>query len=1167
MIKPLISALSLLCVLANVCAASVRGRHPSESKYLYAVRLLYEGHLDEAIRDYKTIIDRDPTFYKAYEKLLMASKRKQSVSELAAYFETLYEKNPKNPYVNYGLGLYYMAKKEYDRALTSLQNAIALGPQFEEPYKRIVEVYKSRGDLDAAVGYFKERMRKDPKGSNAHLGMGYYYKIKKELDYALDSLNKATERNQRNLSAAQIKSQIYWSTKKHRSYLVACQQIDKLAEERDDFEQVMENYMRLGHGYMLFKDRLRALQYLESSLEMADRISNQRSKASALYRLGILYSTWKKPYEGLKYFEESVRLSRRTDDKATEAASLLGRGDAYKGLENFSKAKESYIEALKVCTATDDEARMAYGYCQLGSIHSVFGDYDKAIDLYKKGLFLAKDIANEEHILLSLGEAYNHQGQYDLALEHFRKALRLAGKKENSKATLLNLELGGIGIAYLGTGDWNLALDYLTKALAAAKRSQARDKVGLWSEKIGEVNFKLGRYDEARRAYSLALKIGLEMGYADITRQAYQGLGSVMEVRNQYADAFAYYQKAVYVLEDIKKRLPLVTEQTHFIEDKTDIYGKIVDLLIRMHRQDPAGGYLEQAFAFCQKAKTQSLRNLLWESHIFSNLEEIPAELRQKVSETQDTLNLKHLALAEKRAQRVELNVSDRKGQQLLESLKDDVADFEDEVDRLEKEKAVLLSQVKVNFPNYAKLAEPEVLTSERIQKEVLRDHEVLIEYLVSKEKTIAFFVSKRAFSCERLPIARGERVGDNGSENLKHLLAAISPIFNRSSEIKNKPRTAQWANIQLSRLHKLYGLLFQPLEPHLEPESDLTIVPDDLLGYLPFEMLVTEFNTQRIKYLAEQHPISYVYSSSLLGLPAAARKEKHQPPLDLLAIGNPDFGKNPTHSFTWLRKVLTPLGSFVRGSHSFAQLPYAEIEVTNISKIIKNSQVFIGEAATEKAFKSKAAQSRILHLATHNEIDPVNYFYSRILFALNPKINQQGEDGSLYTYEIFNLKLNADLVVLNGCETGVGRLQHKEGLEAISRAFMYAGAPSLIANLWPIVDGEAAVHLSENFYRHLANGMDKRRALQKAKLDVITEGKYDDPFYWAPSILIGDPSPVPVKRSSAFPFSLLLVLIVLAGSLLSGFVKRVVRAPGAKESVAYNTVSYLSPNPRRKAL
>jgi hypothetical protein len=221
-----------------------------------------------------------------------------------------------------------------------------------------------------------------------------------------------------------------------------------------------------------------------------------------------------------------------------------------------------------------------------------------------------------------------------------------------------------------------------------------------------------------------------------------------------------------------------------------------------------------------------------------------------------------------------------------------------------------------------------------------------------------------------------------------------------------------------------------------------------------------------------------------------------------------------------------------------FASRPKAS-ELTNraeaarVAQAIAGSRAYVGRQATERAFKSEGGDYRVLHFATHFLSDDRQPLYSRIVLSQQ---DEDEEDGYLQTYEIFNTHLNADLVVLSACNTGLGKLSKGEGLVGISRAFLYPGVPSLVVSLWS-VDDEATSELMESFYHYVRSGMNKRQALRRAKLDYL-EAATDrgrDPFFWAPFILVGDGSLI---RLSAPPFETTsrLVVATVVGLLVALF-------------------------------
>ncbi|MGB1243549.1 MAG: CHAT domain-containing protein, partial [Chitinophagales bacterium] len=295
-----------------------------------------------------------------------------------------------------------------------------------------------------------------------------------------------------------------------------------------------------------------------------------------------------------------------------------------------------------------------------------------------------------------------------------------------------------------------------------------------------------------------------------------------------------------------------------------------------------------------------------------------------------------------------------------------------------------------------------------------------------------------------------------------------------------------------------LYQKLLKPILPQLKKTTtDLIIVPDGMLGYLPFEALISElpkdtsthnYSIHNLAYLVEDFQINYTYSANL--------SLKQESIIDLLKI---PFEKEKT--------LLAYAPSFYGKSDdllvrsctdTLAELRCAKTEVQDLRNKW-NAKAFLGEKATKKHFLEQAVKSDILHLATHACMDDHNPNFNRIYFA---------EQEYLTSLELYTLQLRPQLTVLSACNTGSGQLVKGEGVMSLARGFMVAGCPSLITTLWGVNDFTTQ-NLMTSFYEHLYNGEQKDEALRNAKLDYLqdseTTSSHSHPFYWAAFVQLGD--------------------------------------------------------------
>lgn len=293
----------------------------------------------------------------------------------------------------------------------------------------------------------------------------------------------------------------------------------------------------------------------------------------------------------------------------------------------------------------------------------------------------------------------------------------------------------------------------------------------------------------------------------------------------------------------------------------------------------------------------------------------------------------------------------------------------------------------------------------------------------------------------------------------------------------------------------ELYKMLIDPVIGKITQSDNLIIIPHGQLHSLPFQSLQDSAG----KYLIEKFAISYLPSASVLKYINREREYKEN---DFLAFANPEVplqkpGSNPSARNN-LQSFFNIFSEVVTRSIDIVtqDILYAEKEVKLISSLFSNSSVFIGAAATEHQFKASASGFRYIHLACHGELDPDQPLFSKLYLAPG-----EDEDGMLEVHELFSMDINADLVVLSACETARGKLHGGDDLIGLSRAFICAGTPSVIASLWKVEDKSTAF-LMQRFYTYLQSGSTKAQALQKAQIDA--ENKYRDIYFWAPFILIG---------------------------------------------------------------
>lgn len=425
------------------------------------------------------------------------------------------------------------------------------------------------------------------------------------------------------------------------------------------------------------------------------------------------------------------------------------------------------------------------------------------------------------------------------------------------------------------------------------------------------------------------------------------------------------------------------------------------------------------------------------------------------------------------------------------------------ELGQLRAERAAVAEQVAREAPRFAALhyAEPIELPALRA---ALPPGSLWLSYFVGERETRLFVVRPLAevaaeeVEIHRLPVGR---------EALRNEVDLFRGLILRG---RGRDRLEPALRNQGQRL---FRLLLSPLARELGSRQQLFVSPDAPLYGLPFGALV--FPGHDGRFLLEELPTQVVPSASVF-----AQLRAQQPASRLsgrvIAFANPTYPPRLAAVGSPARRAALPARAVGQGNdllrtplvlyrEGLPALPGAEAEVLAIARLFgPRATTFLGNAATESAVKSLRGRLAILHFACHALLDSASPLDSALALA-TPASSEAPDNGLLQAWEIFDqVQIEADLVTLSACETGLGREAAGEGLIGLSRAFQYAGARSVLASLWAISDRSTA-ELMQGFYGRLAAGEAVSQALRAAQLDLLHgEDDFSQPYFWAAFELVG---------------------------------------------------------------
>jgi CHAT domain-containing protein/tetratricopeptide (TPR) repeat protein len=649
----------------------------------------------------------------------------------------------------------------------------------------------------------------------------------------------------------------------------------------------------------------------------------------------------------------------------------------------------------------------------------------------------------EGEALLILSEAQWNLGQQSEAIRLAEEALQLSQEMKSRSNYLVGRSHQTLGIFYLSANRLPEALEQCEEAVECLRKSRSWRPLAQTYFFLGQVQRRMNMKEEAAKSYELSIKIARSIGRPETLWRAYSQLGRLADQQGDSHKAFQCYADAISLIEEMRGELGDPGLKALFMENKFQVYEWMIGLLHRLKHDEDAFNYLE-------RAKARNMLDMLGDKSFSSRnveMEELLARERSVREQLQELMRA---------SGRASLQESE-KGEESEAGSGEPDTEERQEIALLQAEQKSMLDRIEQLNSDLASLLKVNPLTAKEVQS-LLDEDTVLLAYYTGSEWAGVFVVTK------------GKILGVNLGIGRRQLAAKVKEFRKETDEgVTVKLFTSKDYEKPLT---ELYEILIKPVETELVGKKHVVVVPHGMLHYLPFQAL----RNPEGKYLIESYTLSYLPSASVLKYAREKNRGNHA---DLFAVANPATELSP--------------------------LPAAEEEAREVSALFRKKEVLLGRAATKTKFKSDGPEYDLLLISTHGEMIEADPLKSNLRFTPT-----QQDDGKLTVSEIFDIEVKANLVTLSACETGLARgtkgdFPQGDDLVGLSRAFIYAGAPSVVASLWKVSD-DSTVAMMRSFYGNLQT-MPKAEALQKAQLALAKSNAMtsSNPYFWAPFILVGD--------------------------------------------------------------
>lgn len=988
-------------------------------------------------------------------------------------------------------------------------------------YFNIARKFRQKSEFDSAITYFQKSgiIYKKYNDWNNYLVNEYYsaelLMTKGALDKALTLFNRIEIKTKEKIG-------------EENNILAGCYQaMGQIYFYKGDMNNAIERFDRAVS--------LKIALHGEKSMEVADLYNN----------LGIVFSQFGDYDTALKYYNDAINIKKDIFGGEHPSMALIynnigiifnNKGEYDKALENFEKSKTFLIESVG-----EKNMNVADVYMGIASVYIEREEFDQAETFIMKSLEIKKSLIGEDHYsvakdYVNLGIVFEGKGDNDMALQYYFIATDIYKKTLGENHPELSTVYNNVGSLCRQQGNYKLALQYYNYAIKIQRKMYGdfHPEIAAIYSNIGIINTEMGNYDEAIENQEKSLMIFESIFGNKHPRlvEPYLNLASAYLENEDNDKALLYYQKSIIANitsfnppDSLKYANPQIKDYYNGQKLLRSLKDKTKTLIFKYkeieNNKNPK--FLHIALETVYKADT--LIDIIRRSTVKKSDKIALAKLYSQLYENALFVcyELSEFYPRENKYKEMAFYFSERnKSATLLEALAGaDARKFAGIPDSLIKIEKSLREQISYYEKQLAELSDPsnEAFYREQLFNNNTRYNKLIVMFETKYPKYYEMKYSQKSIKAAELRNKLGKDLCILsyfiGEKDIFVLNLTKNDI---SFKISSKPNNFE-DNIRLlhqyitsgqkESIKKYLELGYKIHETLLLNEiplsiNKLLIIPDGILGIIPFEALLTEEYYDDIKkyknfpYLIRKYNISYTYSANLFYYNFIKKNmQSERPNEDWIGIA-PVFKEGNPLTFNNI-KAETILGS--------------EQEINQIHSYFKekelHSKKLLNKNANEWKFKrSQLNKYKIIHIATHGYVDAEKPELSCLLLSRDPKV---GDDGILYSGEIYNLNLNSDIVILSACETGLGKITKGEGIIGLSRALLYAGSKNIIVSLWKVSD-ISTTELMIDFYSYLLKESDTfsdkmpifSDKLYQAKINMIDNEKYAHPFFWSPFILIG---------------------------------------------------------------
>ncbi len=978
---------------------------------------------------------------------------------------------------------------------------------------------------------FTARPQMRPAAGMANRGIGLAYSDLNQLDLAEEHFLKTIAFFEP--FGARTRQGLAWTTRDLANLYARRSQSQKAIElyERSrqlslqvgDYESVVQTSNALAVQHLFRKDFAKVDETLEASIRMSGTLANKSVRVGTLQHAGSVYASQGRLAKALEAFQAALQAAEEIGHIGTTVQNLYNVAKIQERLGEIQEAYVNYQRVVSLAPSAGDRSRKINADLNLASIHERYGDRNGAVSRLRSILeYLDIQIARERGgvrrffisdkagVLNTLAKISLDQGDANAAFNLYTQGLRMFEveglKPTESKRIFWELgheyyfareiaTYGAIGDLHSSRGEYPEAATHYARALNIAETAG-------YGQGIVETLFSMSNNESKRGNDTAALQFANRAravadggGRSDYSLLLKTRVGSILRKLNKVEEAEQMYLEAIKISESLRTDATAPAFRSSYFASLLSPYEDYIDLLMDKRGNDATKNQDRIAFDLSERRRARSLLDSLKEARadirrgVDANLIE---QENRILNQLYDAVGTQGPTLNDPKV----FQTADDLTLSLPNAFEKDVAALTSDLRRIE-------TDIRKQSPRYAALTQPQPLTADEIQARVVDEDTVMLNYVFGERRSFLWIVSKTSLKTVVLP-PRAE---------IESIARKIYSLLNTPTVVDN----AEWERESA----KLSEILLVPAIDAIGTKR-IVIVADGTLQYIPFSSLpdLRIRSSIRSPMLLSNEIVS-IPSASVLDVLRNDRVHTPTPDESVAVFGDPVFSENDERLSTAGPKAVRTNVAVTRAlpipqlrseggsrdAFGIPRLPFSRREAESIFESASPSvslKALDFAATRERAVSGELAKYRIVHFATHGILHSEHPELSGIVLSL---VDDKGGpvNGFLRLNDVYNMEINADLVVLSACQTALGKEVRGEGLIGLTRGFMYAGSPRVVASLWK-VDDVATAELMKIFYQKmLKEKMRPAAALRAAKIEMMKNKRWRSPYFWAAFELQGE--------------------------------------------------------------